>query len=188
MFALVAAIAFAVAWFAPRIAHATILPACELREQLTIGPTPDPELSRASAPFAPFIHDALSLSDGGDSCAAPSDEQKAAPCDELTDVPGMAPMSDARGATTIAPLRVRAADGGKIEAVQCSQLDVALHVADEARSSAQTTGAGPGLVAVLLDTTPMLDPAPFPALVLAYPPPSGGPLAGVRRGIEHPPR
>jgi hypothetical protein len=177
-----AAFAFCATWFAPRLARATILPACELREQISLGPAPAPTQ-------APRLHLGPTVDDDTADPSSIVDETPAPPCDEITDVPGLAPMSDARGATVIAPPRIRGVDGGKIEASpQCFQLDVAVSVADEARTSAHAFVAGPGIVAVLHHTVPTLGPAPHPALVLAYPPPGGGPLSGVRRGIEHPPR
>ena len=179
-----AAFAFCATWFAPRLARATILPACELREQLSLAPAPAP-LAAPHVRLGPTVDD-----DAADtSRSSIEDEAAAPPCDDITDVPGLAPMSDARGATVIAPPRIHAFDGGNIEAtLQWFQLDVAVTPADEARSSAPAIGAGPGLVAVLQNTVPTLGPAPHPALVPAYPPPGGGPQSGVRRGIEHPPR
>ena len=122
---------------------------------------------------------------------AVEDDAGTPPCDEITDVPGIAPMSDARGATMIAPPRIRHVDvdGGKIEAAPlCSPFDVVLNPADEARTSTVSLGAGPGPVALLHDAIPTLGPAPEPFLVPEYPPPGGGPLPGVRRGIDQVPR
>lgn len=171
-----AALAFAVAWLAPSVARANMLPACDAREQVSLMPHADqPRLMSSDADPSAQPDDEADCADVPGDDSAPAGRDKAGMCDE-------------RGATMFAPQRVLPVDGGSIDAVRsCSALDALSPRARESKSAHDVPLATSSLVAVH-HTTSTLGLARGYVLAPAYPPVGGRPLAGIARAIEHPPR
>ena len=166
---LLVCLAFAAAFAAPAVAHAALLPACENLEFSGLLTAPE----AAEAPQSP-------ANGGADDCSA---EDQAADSK-------VAAMCDARGASAVAPGRIFPIGDARIDAVpNCNTEDGSgATVAPGESNDSPAASAAIALPehAILVPVT--VWPAFASELAPEYPAPSGGPAAGVRFAVDHPPR
>jgi hypothetical protein len=153
---------FAVAWLAPSIARAAILPACE----------------NDAWSAAPLAHPAQERVDDCASLPASEDEGD----------PQAAPMCDSRGASTLAPGRVHPMTDARIDAVVACDGKIfgpslAPASGDHPAASAVWAFLDPAHLGQTFALRPM-----FSIELPAFPADTGAPSAGFDRGVYHPPR
>jgi hypothetical protein len=176
-------LAFAGAFFVPAIARAALIPACEAHDQLTRMPVE-------------WLPASVSPSDAarGDASEAPTDTCTAvgaaspAPAEDLGDVrvPG---MCDARGASVVAPQRILAVDDARIEATPPCGSDQTASAASHGSRHPPSASAPPALADhAVIDSAGLVLPASCELAPPYLPIAGGGPLPGIVRGIDHPPR
>jgi hypothetical protein len=181
-------LAFAGVILVPARARAAICTLCEAHDLLTF------VASAASATSAPPAE--TCMPDAG--APVPADAGLAVPCEDPGDLRVPA-LCDNRGASMIAPPRVLPVADARIEAVHGCASELAALINDGCgQRSHAAIGPGPrhspvaGASPVLpehavLDAAGMVPPASS-ELGPDFPPVTGGPLHGVARGIDHPPR
>jgi hypothetical protein len=157
--------AFAAALFAPAVARAAFLPACE-NHPLTMGPEARPT---EPAPDACSPGDRLEQ----DAVVGPGSR--------------VAAMCDARGASVVAPQRILPIADARIDAVPGCGAEPGPHVGPGPERSPL---GGP--VVALAEHAILagfeLPPPVFSELVPPFPVVAGAARPGERRGIDHPPR
>jgi hypothetical protein len=145
----------------PSKSHAAIIPACE---------------NDVASQILPPAHAHLDESCEGSSLDDDIDNSRAAP------------MCDSRGASFVAPPRLRGVSdlrferGGPCDSGETLRAAVSPHRGDPPVSPSEVT-----LERAMLPPVPLLSAARLVALI-DLPAPAGGPRAGVRRTIYHPPR
>lgn len=153
---------------APGLARAAILPACESHE---VSAPPIEWL----APTPTILPDACSLGIG-----IPID-------DELGDM-HVAAMCSESGASMVAPGRVLPVVDARIDAAPGCGGELAAPAIGPAPDDAPVGAPAFALANHAVLGAGVLVPPPASELALPYPPVAGAPRAGVKRGIEHPPR
>lgn len=107
--------------------------------------------------------------------------------DQATGATTAAPICDPRGASAIAPQRILPVEDARIDASpSCGADELAPLTGSNARSTPQ---AAPAALAdqALPSAEPVIAPATL-SMMLEYLEPAVGPVYGVSRAIEHPPR
>jgi hypothetical protein len=161
--ALVITAIFAVAWLAPSIASAAIVPVCD-NDAWSSAPLAEPA--------AETVNDCVSL---------------AAPAEEEGD-PQVAPMCDSRGASALAPGRVHPMTDARIEAsASCDGKIFGPSLVPAHDDQGSASAAWAVIDPAHLDQTIELRPA-FSVELPVFPAETGAPKAGFDRGVYHPPR